>query len=459
MNEEVILWRFRLAGFMKELGTSSAERFIVSLITLAAITALIALFFTVGQYASLYETNYRWVSVGLAFTFCAGFLTHIRPVHLQRSLGFLPLAPRTITWHSISAGLRFPLVAGTLVLVPYFVGKNTNWFYSTTDLITLVVGTLALLIAGYLASVAIALGIRTITRHTFIRLLAILAILILLFEFLIGPNAVVNAVEQTLLEVNRTAILLLALGSLGVCGAAIAIIELCDPLPNEQQPHRYWSFFGRTRNLRAMYSEVESSLIRVVLSLIRTPLLHLKLTLLLLFLVVFRAILASSIPQYPSLEIALQALGLGLAAYVINFSAGQQAVQLEEKLFFTPTQNRKTALGTMLGALIFYLLFISLFSTQNLLGNWLTAVTALVIGTVGYLFGRRQAQATSVAPITWLMLLIALPTIMAVVLSSVTEYTTLGETIIVTFSWVLAYTALPFLFGRRPRPQPVTAVQ
>lgn len=459
MNEELILWRFRLAGFIKELGKSSVERVIIFVFALAVVVAMTALFFTVGQYAALYEANYRWVSVGLAFTFLAGFLAHIRPIHLQPALSFLPLTPRTITWHSISAGLRFPVIAGAMVVVPYFVGKNTNWFYSTADLLTLIVGTLTLLIAGYLASVALALGIRTVTRHTFIRLLAIIAILILSFEFLVGTNPVSNAIEQTLLEVNRTAILLLTLGSLGVCGGAMALIELCDPLPNEQQAHRFWSVFQRSRNLRATYSEIESSIIRVILSVIRTPFLHLKLVLLLLLLLVFRAILTSTVPQYPSLAIALQALGLGLSAYILNFSIGQQAVRLEEKLFFTPTQNKKTAFGALVGALVVYVLFISLFSTQNLLGNWLTAVIALVIGTVGYLFGRREAQTTSIGSVTWLALLIALPTIMAVILSSVTEHTTTGETIIVTTCWVLAYLAIPFLFGKQPRSESVTAVQ
>jgi hypothetical protein len=459
MNEEVILWRYRLAGLLKELGNNAAERLILSVIASAVLVALVALFFTIGQFAAQFETSYRWVSVGLVFTFCAGFLTHLRPIHLQRSLSFLPLAPRTITWHNISAGLRFPVLIGAMVIIPYFVGKNTNWFYSVTDLLSLIVGTLSLLVAGYLTSVALALGIRTVTRHTFIRLLALIATLVLAFEFLVGPNLVTSALEQTLLEVNRTAILLLAIGSLGVCGAAVALIELCDPLPNEQQPHRYWNFFDRTRNFRATYSEIESSLLRTILSVIRTPLLHLKLSLLLLFLIVFRAILSSTVPQYPSLEIALQALGLGLAAYILNFSIGQQAIGLEQKLFFTPTQNRKTAIGSLLGSLIVYILFISLFSAENLLGNWLTAIIALVIGVVGYLFGRREAQAESVAPITWLALLVALPTIMAVILSSVTEQTTLPETILLTLCWVFAYVALPFLFGSKPRSDSVTAVQ
>jgi len=459
MNDELILWRYRLASFFNLLGKTAVEQLLTGTIALLALVGLVVLFYTIGQYATGYTANYQWVSIGLALTFLAGFLSHIRPLTLQNSLLFLPLGSKTITWHNVSAGLRFPVIASAALVIPYFVGKNSNWYYTSADLVVLVVGTVALLTAGYLVAVAVALGIRTVTRHSFIRLLAIIAVLVLAFEFFVGPNAVIAAIEQTLLEVNRTAMFLLLIGSLGVSGVAVALIELCEPLPTEHQPRRFWSVLQKTRNFRATFGEAEAAFIRSFLAAVRQPQLHLRLLLLLIFLLAFRSILVSTVPQYPSLQIALHALGLGIAAYLICFSAGQESVKSEQKLFFVPSNKQRTVTGSYLATLAVFGLFISLFAGPNPLVPVLTYTIAAVIGSVAFMFGRREAQAISMVPLTWLVLLIALPTILAIVLGTIVENATPAETVLVTIIWSVAYLALPLLFTGSARLKPQAAVQ
>jgi hypothetical protein len=116
MTDEIILWRYRLSGFITTLGKTATERVVTGLVSLATLAGLIALFYAIGQYASLYETNYRWVSLGLAFVVGAGFLGHIRSTQIQQSFIFLPISPKTLTWHGISAGLRFPVLVGALLV-------------------------------------------------------------------------------------------------------------------------------------------------------------------------------------------------------------------------------------------------------------------------------------------------------------------------------------------------------
>lgn len=452
MNDELILWRFRIANFINLLGRTATEQWLTGIVILTAFSGLITVFYTIGQYANLYETAYQWVSVGLAFTMLAGFLTHIRPLNFRGSLLFMPLSPQTLTWHNISAGLRFPLMVGLLMIVPYYIGKNSNWFYTSADLTLLIVGALFLLAAGYLTSVAVALGVRSVTRHSFIRLLALVAVLILGFEFLITPGDLLNAVEQTLLEVNRTAVFLLIVGSIGVSGVAVSVIELCEPLPAEHQPIRYWGLLQRTRNLRATYSEVEAALIKSLLGVIRSPQLHIRLLLILLFVVAFRAILVAAVPQYPSLEVALHTLALGFASYVLMFLAGQSTLAAEERWFFVPITPQKVVIGTYLGSLIVYTLFVSLFLTVSPLPDLLMYAIAFAIGTVAFMFGRREASFTTPS-LTWLALLLALPMILGLVLGTIIETATTVESILITCLWVGAYLALPLLFGLTRRQQ------
>lgn len=447
MSDELILWRFRLTNFLNLLGRNAAEQFVTGVVLLTGFVGFVLLFYTIGQYASLSETNYQWAGLGLAFAMAAGFLTHIRPLHFQGSVLFMPISPHTMTWHNISAGLRFPLIIGAVMIIPFFLGKNSSWFYTSADFLFLVVGTIALLVAGYLSAVALALGVRTITHHSFIRLLAIVALLILGFEFLAGSNPLVAAIEQTLLTVDRTALYVMLLGSVGVSGVAVSLIELCDPLPIEHQPVRYWSILQRVRNLRATYSEVEATLVKTLLGLIRSPQLHMRLLLTLGCVVIFRSILITTVPQYPSLEIALHALALGVGAYLVTFSSGQATVATEQQQFFVPTTPAKVVAGSYLASLTAYTLFISLFLTSSPLPSILMYTVALVIGSVAFVFGRRQAQSTSVTPLTWLVLLTALPVIMALVLGTITERATLLESIIVTLTWAITYLALPLLFG------------
>ncbi len=459
MNEEIILWRYRLAGFLEHLGKSTVERLLTSVILIGTLLAFVALFYTIGQYAGQYETSFRWVSLGLALVFMAGFLGHIRPNSIQNSLAFLPISQKTITWHNISAGLRFPLLVGALLLIPFFIGKNANWFYSTADVVMLTVATLGLLIAGYLAAVATALGIRTVTRHAFIRLLAIIAIFVLVFEFLVGQNVLTDTIELTLQEVNRSAIFLLLTGSVGASGVAVALLELCDPLPSEYQPHRYWTIIQRTRNLRATFSQYESSFFRTLLQAVRSPQLHLRLVLMLLVLVAFRAILVGTVPQYPSLQIALHALGMGVVAYLICFANGQETVKFEQRFFHLPIQGKQCLVGTYLATILIYTIVTSLFLGPNPV-HWVLGYTiALTVGTVAFMFGRREASSSSIVPLTWLALLLALPTILAVVLGTIVEQATTSETIVVTTVWIVAYLTLPLLFGSSPRLPERSAVQ
>jgi hypothetical protein len=115
--------------------------------------------------------------------------------------------------------------------------------------------------------------------------------------------------------------------------------------------------------------------------------------------------------------------------------------------------------GTYLATLVVYGLFISLFMTTNPMPWWLSTIIAWTIGTVAFAFGRREAQAVSIASLTWLILLLALPTILAVVLATIVDQATIGETLAVTVAWSIGYLALPLLFRSSARLPETSAVQ
>ncbi len=459
MADEIVLWRLRIQAFVHSLGRSTSERFLIASFALASLVGLATLFYGIGQYAENDTPGIRWVSIGLAFTFCAGFVTHLRPMSMYRALPFLPVHPKTVTWNSISAGLRFPLVVGFVVLLPYFIGNNQDWFYTAADGVTTACGLLAVLVAGYVSAVAAALAIRSLTRHTFIRLLAIIATLILVFEFLTGGSQVTAVIEQTLAGADRFATLLLAIASIGLTGVAVALIELCQPLPIDQPRLKYWGILHNNRNYRAVYEQAEAGMVRTILGFLRNPSLHLRLVLLLLFSVTLQAILVGAIPQYPTLQIALLGITLGLASFILPFSQGRASVMFENRLFFAPVDNRRNAIGSYLGSIVVFGLFAALFAANNPLGPLTTIVVTALTGTLGFWFGRREAQSATLNSTTWLIVLVALPTIFVVVTGSLIDIAPPGYYLATLAGWSVAYLVLLNVLGRQPRTDLVSAIQ
>ncbi len=459
MIDELILWRCWLHQFTRRLGPSEGERTGLVVIILLALLALAVTFFFAGTYVGRYPLAHEWINFSLGLVFGAGLLGSIRSVHAPASFVMLPIKPHSVVSNEILTGLGYPALIALIVTVPFYVGTGVGSYYVWTDYALLTLTTLALLGATYMIGVATARAVTFATRHSFVRFMAIIAVIILTLEFLIEPNVVTTALGATLNSISVSEAVLVLLLSLGVTGVSVALLEQIEPPFGIEKRPRYWGVLTRGRNFRATFSQRESALIQELLLFARNADLHQWLAGLLILFLITQFIISSALPQFPSFQVALHGAIIGALGYFIAFQTGLRQTKWGRRHFFLPNSGSAIINGRFLAALAISLIVQALVVQSSPLGAAFTLSIGAVIYAFMYWCGYYSSQTGTSRPLGWALLATMLGTIMLLVISSFIDIANQTQALTILTLWAGAYIALPHVLFARTRTKSQAALQ
>ncbi len=405
MNTEKIFWKILFKRSTRSLSVNKSTRWLLGG-TFSIVLALLALvFFAVGRNAVGQDWSTSWLTLGALVVVYIGLISGLLPIRSQASFKFLPISPLAFLWHHLVTTFRYPVLIATIYFLPFYFGQMSNWFYGWPDYLFLTCSLIIFTISLHVFAYGITHTLRRLVKHPLIRAAVFAGILVIVTNLAIGSPAIFRFFGSSFDSPTTNELFLVILGSLGLIGLAISIVEaLGFEIASLSIPKRFWALLTRHRNFRASFGITESALYRTVINFLRNGALHQRLAAVLaIFLAsnwLMNLIGISSVNAY----ILLLSVTTGLIAYFISFKTGFEAQIFSQNYRHIPFTLRKTLLGSFAGSLIGLFLVGSLpgaltIQQLNLSGSVtmivLGMITFLAVGTVAFILGRWAAAKNS----------------------------------------------------------------
>jgi|GEM_PF-6823416 len=400
MEHELTLWKCHARNFFRSFHQGKETRLTLVGLLGGMFACLMIGFYLAGVYAYQYQAAYNWMSLGLGLALASGFFSGLLPSSGSQSFEALPLTRRALLWDTIAGTLRFPLVFALVLIMPYYLGYSQHGFYTAWEISLAILVVLVATVSTHLLGVTAARIVKTITRHTFIRFLAIISLAIVGLEFFSEPNAITTSLAASFDSITYGELVLVLLGSLGVTGAAVSLIEYLHPADRSTTHHRYWELLTRQRNFRGVFSLGESSFVRHLLLHLRNAKLHLRLAIVFLLYFLFMWIWQQILPAAEAVGFLLMGVAVGLLGFYLSFRSGKKTAVFLQNHQHLPLNTYKQIRGSWAASAVVLLIFAGLVGQYTLESAELAALQQLglmILAAIGihnfsFALGFRSSQ-------------------------------------------------------------------
>jgi hypothetical protein len=427
----------------------------------AALGILIVSFYVAGVAAERLQVGFNWAALGTALALSSGFFCGIMPRRFAPSLLLLPVSQHVLVWDNVMTSLRYPVLISLVVIIPSYLGQASSGYYGVAEYVLLFVVVLSLMISVHIGAFATAQVVRRLTGHVITRLSALVAFVALAVYLLLRASVFTNALGEVLGSVTWSEASLVLIGSLGVVGSAMAMIELLPPRITATRFYGEWNLAARQRNFRVAFSLNEAHFIREMLFSLRNVKLHQRLALLLIFFLLLTWLGANLAPLLPQAGMLVLAATIGVVGFSVSFRGGQRLEIIRQRLFHLPTKTALNGWGAfMLPAIIttFFAVvmahyFFSLYGSYDTVSLIVLTVTALAVHWLAFNIGRFVGQHNddlSYADEGYGILIILLSVLLVTVSTGLLGRSYTPEVLVVAILWALFY-GLGTSYLLRPR--------